>query len=308
MHDGNYAFCNTILSCTCSNFFFSLMYEESIYNMVSPPALDAPKAPMYRSIHKNPIVSCSTFGTLCTSIQTVKNLSGDDNIPDRAHKYKKDAAWWGGVPGSMHPDPSDFLKKNTYAKPVEPRMCFFFLILFSVSSIKNCHPELLTPTVLKPHIKPQVPKASEKPIMNIVSDKNFITANAVDVILAPARKPAEPAALYTQKPGYGQRPEYLDEVNRDIELEQSYIRKIRVEEENRIRDQIHLLDDVDELIAALKAKWEKVNLAYQKETHITKLDTVGQARRRLELEAELATIEKSIEKLNKRYVFVDNSQ
>jgi len=31
--------------------------------------------------------------------------------------------------------------------------------------------------------KPPVPKLDEKPIMGLKSDKNFITANAVDVIL-----------------------------------------------------------------------------------------------------------------------------
>ena len=39
--------------------------------------------------------------------------------------------------------------------------------------------------------KPAVPKVDEKPIMGLKSDKNFITSNAVDVILmAPKKKPS----------------------------------------------------------------------------------------------------------------------
>merc|ERR1712224_816964 len=47
------------------------------------------------------------------------------------------------------------------------------------------------------------------------------------------------------------------------------------------------------------------NTDYQATTHLTKLDTIGKVRRKEKYEAELTQIEKDIEKLNRKHIYVD---
>ena len=60
-----------------------------------------------------------------------------------------------------------------------------------------------------------------------------------------------------------------------------------------------------ELIDALKKKWEIVHREYQEITHISKIDTIGKKSKKERCEAELAQLEKDIQKLTKNYIFVD---
>ena len=49
-----------------------------------------------------------------------------------------------------------------------------------------------------------------------------------------------------------------------------------------------------ELIAALKKKWEVVHKQYQELTHISKIDTLGKKNKKEGCERELAQLEKDI--------------
>jgi hypothetical protein len=49
-------------------------------------------------------------------------------------------------------------------------------------------PEPTKPTKSKEKTKPPVPKANEKPVMGLSSNKNYITANAVETILSKPQK------------------------------------------------------------------------------------------------------------------------
>jgi ribosome recycling factor len=60
-----------------------------------------------------------------------------------------------------------------------------------------------------------------------------------------------------------------------------------------------------DLIDALKKKWEIVHKEYQEITHISKIDTIGKKSKKERCEAELAQLEKDIQKLTKNYIFVD---
>ena len=87
------------------------------------------------------------------------------------------------------------------------------------------------------------------------------------------------------------------------------IRWTQQEEEERA-GQVRLLTEEEKgaLVCGLKAKWEKVNTDYQATTHITKLDTMGKLRRKEQYESQLQQVEKDMDKLNKRYIFVDTNQ
>lgn len=95
--------------------------------------------------------------------------------------------------------------------------------------------------------KPPVPKHTDKPtIMGIKSNKNFVTANAVENIMSIPKKPEkkyadtkigathqlEPSGLtpkYRNKKDFGKTPEYLEKRKQEIEQAQkeydAYIRE-----------------------------------------------------------------------------------
>ena len=57
--------------------------------------------------------------------------------------------------------------------------------------------------------KVPVPNRDEKPIMGLVSDKNFIVSNAVENILAAPNLPSNKDKDYLKKKNYGRVPKYL---------------------------------------------------------------------------------------------------
>ena len=64
-------------------------------------------------------------------------------------------------------------------------------------------------------------------------------------------------------------------------------------------------EERQELIAALKKKWEVLMRDYQKESHHGKLDTIGKMSRKEVLEAQMDQVEADIKKLQKNYIFME---
>lgn len=84
---------------------------------------------------------------------------------------------------------------------------------------------------------------------------------------------------------------------------------MQIEEENERDKQKFLLPDEErqQLINALKQKWEIVHKEYQQITHLSKIDTIGKKAKKENCEKELAQLEKDIQKLSKNYIFVDTT-
>ncbi len=154
-----------------------------------------------------------------------------------------------------------------------------------------------------------MPKKDEKPIMGLVSDKNYIVANAVENILAAPKLPVNKDKDFLKKRNYGRCPQYLQKIKNEIEDEYQLVREMQIEEENELDKQKFLMDDSEktELIAALKKKWEIVHREYQTLTHKGKLDTLGIVNKKESCEKSLLQLEKDIEKLSKNYIFVDTT-
>merc|ERR1719310_1223095 len=106
----------------------------------------------------------------------------------------------------------------------------------SLKELKKSNPEALAPKHHVPSRMPPVPRRSEKPIMNLVSSKNFVTANAVENILAAPKKVVQEVPDYLHKDDYGKVPAYLTQIKKDIEEEYDYIRRLQDEEEEEIRN------------------------------------------------------------------------
>merc|ERR1719409_1990669 len=71
--------------------------------------------------------------------------------------------------------------------------------------------------------KPGVPTRVDKPVMGLVTSKNFITCNAVENILAVPKKTDVRQVSYMNKKGYGKVPAYLEKVKGEIQDEYNYI-------------------------------------------------------------------------------------
>merc|ERR1719408_1163668 len=138
------------------------------------------------------------------------------------------------------------MKKQDKAKPVA-----------TLSQVRKEDPTLLQPTVLKAKLKPALPAKDDKPVMNLVTSKNFVVANAVETILAAPKKLPEGAKDYLRKEDFGKVPKYLKLIKKDIEAEYDYIRQLQEEELEAKRSQMRQLTEEERegLIQGLKAKW-----------------------------------------------------
>jgi hypothetical protein len=91
-----------------------------------------------------------------------------------------------------------------------------------------------------------------------------------------------------------------DEIQRENAMIDKYVKEQLGEVEREPETYEEIPDDERmELITALKNKWDHVNARYQQITHIVRLDTTGQVRRKEQLEAELKTLETDIERLTR---------
>ncbi|XP_071943017.1 enkurin-like [Antedon mediterranea] len=170
--------------------------------------------------------------------------------------------------------------------------------------------------------RPPVPKATEKPLMGLKSNKNFVKTNAVENILSVPKKPAanfadtvrgathplDPSGLkpvYTRMKKYGNVPDYLtkrnDEVKRAQEEYDEYIK------EHYRRGAMKSLSDNERksIIDGLKKNWEEIHHQYQGLSMVT--DTAPKKARKERLESEMKQLERDIELLEKHnIIYISN--
>ena len=168
-------------------------------------------------------------------------------------------------------------------------------------------------TVAAPVSKPKsrkkapVPLRTERPVMGLVSSKNFITANAVETILSVPRKVNTEPIQYTKKADYGRVPTYLAKNKSKIRAEKTAIEQYlasKAEEDAYGNGTVRRMSEAerDHLLVHLKSKWEEVNSVYQKMTFT--LDTPAKQKRKETCEQTLSQIEKDIQKLEKGNIFI----
>lgn len=139
--------------------------------------------------------------------------------------------------------------------------------------------------------------------------KDFVTENAISAILASPRSKPKPAAPdWKARPGYGQRPAYLDRVAGELAAEKAYVLDLLDAQQQqhaaaagggRMRE----LGDGEraELLAALKKKWSEVNAKYGLLSHrkiSTSNSTQGEIRFKCNLEDLMSQLEADIKKLS----------
>jgi len=160
-------------------------------------------------------------------------------------------------------------------------------------------------------LRPPVPTVAEcneaRAAVKYDNTKNFITSNAVENILAVPKRDPE-AIDWLKKPFFGQTPPYLEKIKKEISDEYEYIKSMQQQQDDGIPAGMRQLEDADReaLVLSLKAKWDSVNKSYQQSSvlSLASLDTIGKVKRKEMYEAQLAQIEKDIEKLSKKVVYV----
>lgn len=209
-----------------------------------------------------------------------------------AHYHKNVAATFGQQKGALKPDTTIFKKKGT-GNPV---------LIDKKSVSKKMYEE-------EYNKRAAVPLKDERPIHGLVSDKNFIVANAVEAILSAPALPSKQERDYLKKKNFGKVPKYVGKIKAEIEDEYNMVREMQIEEQAEKDRQKFLMPEPErqELIAALKKKWEVLHIEYQQQTHYVKYDTLGKKNRNEALMREMDQIEADIKKLNKNYIFIDTT-
>jgi len=194
---------------------------------------------------------------------------------------KRGKATFGHADGTLKPKPSGFLKKHS-GEPVLPPPG--------------------PPTMPKSKVKAPVPL--DKPVMGLVSGKNFVTANAVENILSQAKKVVTQEPLSTERVGFGKVPKYLRTIKGAINEEKEMIAEYYRQQQAESMSSMHAMsgDERDTLVQELKEKWQKVNEAYQKLSFT--LDTPMRKIRKETYEAELSQLEKDIQTLQGKNILV----
>ena len=101
----------------------------------------------------------------------------------------------------------------------------------------------------------------------------------------------------------------MTKIKQEIEDEYLLVKEMQIEEDAEKDRQKMLMpeDERQQLIIALKRKWEELMRDYQKESHHGKLDTIGKKGRKEVLEAQMDQVEADIKKLQKNYIFIDTT-
>ncbi|KAJ9455885.1 hypothetical protein DIPPA_21809 [Diplonema papillatum] len=259
--------------------------EESIYRLIPEEEAPPEKQPMYRSSHNATLPpSYSTFGIAGTS-KKMANPGGMEIIHDISggkHKARKPHASMGATVNTTV-NPKNYLKMAGRRE------------LPPASKFLRSETER----------RPPVPGQTEKPVMGLTTDKNFVVSNAVDNILAAPKKQDQPIKNMTQTKTFGKTPSYLKKVKREVEGEKQMLTQQAQNAADPLDVRLRLLTEQEKrnLISSLKQKWEQLNKSYQSLTF--SMDTVSKVHRKEQQEALLEKLERAVQKVsNKRCVFV----
>ena len=236
-----------------------MMQQESIYKIVPKAKIIPGKDALYKSTHPYYVApTASTFKLINSSYPNVSNMGGETRLPRGAHPLLRDSATFGIPDVGKSVSPENYHRKGPIGRKLPP--------------LERLH----TSTEVR---KPPVPTLKDKPIMGLKTDKNYITANAVDNILMAPKKLTTgeefPRLLkvrnvYKDKHKYyGQIPTYITNLRLKIKEEYDTLQEMkrRKKEEEDAKQRLLTQDEVAELRQGLQKKWEMYNQRYAKMTH-----------------------------------------
>eukprot|EP00792_Barthelona_sp_PAP020_P004578 TRINITY_DN2218_c0_g1_i1.p1 TRINITY_DN2218_c0_g1~~TRINITY_DN2218_c0_g1_i1.p1 ORF type:complete len:253 (-),score=71.47 TRINITY_DN2218_c0_g1_i1:33-764(-) len=154
--------------------------------------------------------------------------------------------------------------------------------------------------------KPRVPKHNETLSGSRPTTKDFVRSNKIEVMTMKPPNVETEDLNWTKKPGFGQKPDYLNQIKREIEEETKMIHQA-VHPSGKSISNVNMRELSDEekleLISGLKEQWDEVWGKYRS----FKLgfdDSDLQKNTHEEYEKLLDNIEKHIERLSIPHVYV----
>eukprot|EP01012_Entosiphon_sulcatum_P054092 TRINITY_DN7460_c0_g1_i1.p1 TRINITY_DN7460_c0_g1~~TRINITY_DN7460_c0_g1_i1.p1 ORF type:complete len:280 (-),score=48.30 TRINITY_DN7460_c0_g1_i1:105-944(-) len=267
---------------------------ESVYNLIPKPQETASHKIIYRSKLKSQVPpSCSTFG-LKNTTKLVANQAGVealgwDAVPHGGcHIPKKHYATFGR---EVLPtvDPRSFVQKGSLPP------------LLSAAASRPADGQYQRPLVA-PRKAPVV-RREEKPVMGLVTEKNFVVSNAVDVITQPAKRPKELEPLSVQNQSFGTVPKYLRSMQLKLAAQKQQ-EEAKDQDAGQSTSDRRLLSEEEkyEMLQDLKHKWDEAHRQYQSLTF--NIDTFSKVERKERLEVEMEVMEKNMHKLHKKHTFI----
>ena len=147
--------------------------------------------------------------------------------------------------------------------------------------------------------------------MGLKSQKNYVTANAIDNILMEPRKRKIPndkdLDFYMNKKDYGKVPKYIRRAQSANQMNLN--EKLRVQNENeRYKNKMRKTLDKEELgllREGLKKKLDSLEKEYGKISHRNKFDTLVSRNYKENLEKEMEQVKNDLDCINKDIVTVD---
>ena len=257
--------------------------DESIYNLLpASTSASATASPLYQSKHPHSTPpTASTFGASIATATVVTNCGGNYHSPALTHDFKKQYAQF-GPKDSARPVPADFQAAHTHS---------------TLRDVQKYEYEGRRKAALD--TKGQA-KHDRK-------ERNFIAENTTKAVNS-APNTATAASLgpfsYRTKPDYGQVPAYLDTVKAAVEEEKEMIASLT---QPAVSARGQLLSESERVgvLTGLKQRWEELMGQYQVLTHMTSNTlSMGNLKRKEELERKLSDVEKAIRKMDKQHVMV----
>ena len=251
--------------------------NESVYNLIPEPVIVPERQPRHVSKFKTSAVQPPSYTTF-------PNKAVVDGPSDGSHAivFQRPMVSMGkSVAADI--DPTQFLKKGEGVK-------------------------LQHATVKKEKFVRKVGIDQEKPVMNLTTEKNFVTSNAVEATaMAPkGRKLPEPRP--TDRPSFGKTPKYLETVKSHLAEEEHFVASMRDRREQQAAEQkaeyVRQISEEDRLrlVAQLKERWEEKHRQFISQPFAR--DTMMQIARKEAVEKELKEIEAALDKLSKQVVYV----
>lgn len=262
------------------------MSDETIFGLIEQKEKTRKKLPIYRSKYPGDMPpTSSSFGRVITSnVCGPTNAGGKINFKCSRNHVKIGETF--GPNAKVPPAERIIPTKGTTNLPKPKKF--------------NYHDDNTR--------KENVPKANEIHVISgLECDVNFITKNAIQNILMETgpKAPDRPTEIFKHK-NYGKIPQYLIENKKLIKQEKQ---ELAAEDENkngRIKRNVTVFSEKDrlDLLEKLKSEWAKTNKEYQSMTHLVQLDTIGKVRRKERFESKLAQLEKDINTLSKKNVYI----
>jgi hypothetical protein len=308
--------------------------EESVYALIKPQQQRKEQQRMYRSKHAASAAvppSCSTFGFQGTS-KICGNVAGKINAaedPESHPAVKSVGAMGRSVSNEI--DPKQFLKRSTATTVrcagnpseggaaggcrISPKRASRSAPASgeSASSPTSNDADALAHASVQSNaaasqqyrinqpVRAPVPTRSERPVMGLASQKNFVAENARE--MAQRQPPAQRVeGRAVDLPDFGKVPQYLREIKQGIEAEQTVAKSRAAAVATAVDYDELTAAEAAELRAGLQRRYEDLSRAIKSLPF--KLETRSQIRRKEVLEQDFAAVEAAMAKLSRQRILI----